>query len=92
MSTEKPGVITPTAVLPPGCDLNGCRHHYPPGRNLAAEGCICPAWFDGGGWHIIGWNRECAAHHSESGARGPAASHMIVDELRLRETGESGDG
>src|SRR5580765_3150392 len=41
------------AILPPGCELNGCRHHYAPGRNLAAEGCACPAWFDGGGWHLI---------------------------------------
>ena len=50
------------AVWPPGCDLPGCLHHYAPGRNLAAEGCICPCWFGGGGWHIISANPGCGAH------------------------------
>ena len=50
------------AILPPGCELPGCKHHYQPGRNLAAEGCICPAWFDGGGWHLIEQNPECGGH------------------------------
>ncbi len=54
--------IDPAAILPPGCELPGCRHHYASGRNLAAEGCICPAWFDGGGWHLIDRNEACTAH------------------------------
>jgi len=50
--------------------MNGCKHHYPPARNLAAEGCICPAWFDGDGWHVISANPDCAAHQA---AHQPAA-------------------
>jgi len=62
-------------VFPPGCDLPGCAHHYPPGRNLAAEGCVCPAWFDGGGWHIIEINPACRAHPV---APGPAAPPVAL--------------
>lgn len=62
------------AVWPPGCNgdgttapafqrgRTGCLHHYPPGWNYSAEGCICPAWFDGGGWHLIDRNEACTAH------------------------------
>jgi len=57
-------------IWPPGCAMNGCKHHYPPARNLAAEGCICPAWFDGDGWHVISANPDCAAHQA---AHQPAA-------------------
>jgi hypothetical protein len=69
-------MATAMRVFPPGCNgdgatapagqrgRTGCRHHYPPGRNLAAEGCTCPAWFDSGGWHIISVNPECGAHQA----------------------------
>lgn len=52
-------------VWPLGCELPACRHHFQPGRNLTAEGCICPAWFDGGGWHIISQNADCRSHLAE---------------------------
>jgi hypothetical protein len=67
-------VTTTAQIWPPGCDgdgnmaprgqrgRSGCLHHYPPSRNLAAEGCICPCWFDSGGWHIIERNPGCTAH------------------------------
>ena len=73
--------VTPvTGVLPPGCDLPGCKHHYAPGRNLAAEGCICPCWFDGGGWHIISVNPECGAH--KAGPQpGDEATHCWFPEV-----------
>jgi hypothetical protein len=63
--------LRPTRVYPPGCNgdgtmapagltgRTGCMHHYPPGRNLAAEGCVCPAWMDGGGWHLADVNPAC---------------------------------
>lgn len=72
-------------IWPPGCNgeggkapagqrgPTGCLHHYPPGRNLAAEGCICPAWFDGGGWHIIDVNPDCASDAHTAPAGGPLA-------------------
>jgi hypothetical protein len=76
-------------VFPPGCNgdgttaprgqegRTGCRHHYPPTRNLAAEGCACPAWFDGGGWHILSVNPECGAHaiNGEERSDGQAEGH-----------------
>ena len=53
---------TAAQVWPSGCGLTGCNAHFPPGRNLVRESCICPAWFDGGGWHIISANPDCGAH------------------------------
>ncbi len=44
----EPATLTPDGAAnaavawPPGCDLHGCEHHYPPGRNLAAEGACAP--------------------------------------------------
>lgn len=52
-------------VWPTGCEQGGCIAHYPRSRNMAAEGCLCPAWFDGGGWHIIERNSRCEAHRAE---------------------------
>ncbi|SRR6266487_1922198 len=65
----EPGDAVRVRVFPPGCDgglldegvSSGCLHHYD--RNMAAEGCICPSWFDGGGgWHLIEVNPSCTAH------------------------------
>ena len=90
-AVQKASAVAPSAVLPPGCNgdgtmapagqrgRTGCRFHYPPGRNLAAEGCICPAWFDSGGWHVIEWNHECAAHVPQelADARGRLAAPAV---------------
>lgn len=54
----------PVLVWPPPCTRPGCRHHYGRDRDLAAEGCTCPGWYDGSGWHLIGTAAGCgsAAH------------------------------
>ena len=57
-------------VWPPGCDLPGCKHHF--AHNMAARGCVCPGWFDGGGWHLIERNSHCTAHEI-TGAEVPPA-------------------
>lgn len=73
---------TPPRVFPPGCGLPGCRHHY--GRNMAAEGCVCPSWFDSGGWHLTAVNAECGAHV------GDAAAVIDAEEVRTALALEAG--
>ena len=56
-----PGRVTARVqVFQPGCGLPGCRHHYD--GNAAKLGCICPAWFDGGGYHLVDVNPSCTMH------------------------------
>jgi hypothetical protein len=46
------------AAWPPGCDLAGCRHHYP----VPLPGCICPGLRDSRGYHLTGDDPSCCAH------------------------------
>lgn len=57
-----PRTIDPAAVYPPGCGQPGCAHHYQ--QNMSAQGCVCPAWFDSGGWHVMTLKPGCTAHHA----------------------------
>jgi Zn finger protein HypA/HybF involved in hydrogenase expression len=63
-------------VYPPGCELNGCTHHYA----KILPGCICPAWFDGGGHHTISVNPDCPAHDVPRQPRGPHPADAWSDE------------
>lgn len=68
--TEGGSPIAQVSVFPPGCNHDGtrapsgqrgdagCLHHYAE----PLPGCICPAFFDSGGYHTIEVNPGCTAH------------------------------
>jgi hypothetical protein len=65
--TPEEDTIDAIEVFPPGCpDDRGCNYHFaadwPAQCKARGVECVCPAFFDEDGYHVVSINPTCEAH------------------------------